>query len=120
MSSYPYLMAVSVRTENKGTAVVTAEREEISGMSWNSQQSVLQTADSEKTYWFHHASMIWGGFQCSHLQDEEAQKVEVSRSLELFKEVERQECKQGVLWSLDEVVLEDKGHRYQLGHMFIQ
>ena len=37
-------MAVSVRTENKGTAVVTAEREEISGMSWNSQQSVLQTA----------------------------------------------------------------------------
>ena len=38
-------MAVSVRTENKGTAVVTAEREEISGMSWNSQQSVLQTAD---------------------------------------------------------------------------
>ena len=34
-------MAVSVRTENKGTAVVTAEREEISGMSWNSQQSVL-------------------------------------------------------------------------------
>ena len=33
MSSYPYLMAVSVRTENKGTAVVTAEREEISGMS---------------------------------------------------------------------------------------
>ena len=38
-------MAVSVRTENKGTDVVTAEREEISGMSWNSQQSVLQTAD---------------------------------------------------------------------------
>ena len=33
MSSYPYLMAVNVRTENKGTAVVTAEREDISGMS---------------------------------------------------------------------------------------
>ena len=40
MSSYPYLMAVSVRTENKGTAVVTAEREEISGMSWNPKPSV--------------------------------------------------------------------------------
>ena len=34
MSSYPYLMAVNVRTENKGTAVVTADKEEISGISW--------------------------------------------------------------------------------------
>ena len=33
MSSYPYLMAVNVRTENKGTAVVTADKEEISGIS---------------------------------------------------------------------------------------
>ena len=40
-----------------------------------------------------------------NLQNEEAKKVEVGSALELLKKVEGEECKQGVFWGLDEVVL---------------